>query len=88
MTIRPNKSIEDARAPALAETILTMVERVEADERRIGVLSTGEALAVALVLDRKDMLEVRNGGYTMLEAVERLGADWFRAALIVQRART
>ena len=60
----------------IAETILAMVERVEADERHIGVLSTGEALSVALVLDRKDLLDVRNGGYTMLEAVERVGADW------------
>jgi hypothetical protein len=35
-----------------------------------------------LVLDRKDLL----GDYTMLEAVERLGEEWFRAALTVQRS--
>lgn len=70
-----------------AERILAMVDRVEDNPESIGVLSTGEALAVALVLDRKDMLDIRNGGYTMLEAVERLGEDWFRAALIVQRTR-
>src|SRR6266852_665670 len=56
----------------IAQTIHNMVERVEADEKRIGVLSTGETLAVALVLDRKDLLD----GYTMLEAVERLGTEW------------
>jgi hypothetical protein len=67
-----------------ADRILYMVEAVHADERRIGVLSTGEQLAVALVLDRPDLFP--HGGYTMLEAVERLGAEWFRAALAVQRA--
>jgi hypothetical protein len=44
------------------------------------MLSVGERLAVALVLDRKDLL----GDFTMLEAVERLGA-WYWPALEVQR---
>jgi len=61
-----------------------MVERVQADDSQIGVLSTGERLAVALVLDQKDWLE--RWRYTMLEAVERLGEEWFRAALAVQRS--
>lgn len=61
-----------------------MVDAVEQDEASIGVLSTGEAIAVALVLDRKDMLPV---GYSMLESVERLGPEWFRASLQVQRSR-
>jgi hypothetical protein len=65
-----------------AQTILRLVERVQEDENRIGVLSTGERLAVALVLDRKDLL----GGYTMLEAVNRLGDDWLRASIAVQRS--
>jgi hypothetical protein len=65
-----------------AETILALVERVQADENSIGVLSTGETLAVALVLDRKDLL----GSYTMLEAVNRLGDEWLRASIAVQRA--
>jgi hypothetical protein len=56
---------------------------VEKDEARIGVFSTGERIAVALVLNRVDLLE----GYTVLEAVERLGPEWTRAALAVQRAR-
>jgi CubicO group peptidase (beta-lactamase class C family) len=68
-----------------AERILKLVDAVRADERRIGVFSTGESLAVALVLDRPDLFQQGNG-YTMLEAVERLGTEWFRAALLVQRA--
>ncbi len=55
---------------------------VEADESRFGVLSTGERIAVALVLDRPDL--VRWWG-TMLDAVDRLGPEWTRAALRVQR---
>jgi hypothetical protein len=69
-----------------AEVILKMVEAVAADENCFGVFSTGEKLAVALVMDRKDLLAEVNGGYTMLEAVERLGAEWLRAAIIVQKA--
>jgi hypothetical protein len=55
---------------------------VVADESLFGVLSTGERIVVALVLDRPDL--VRWWG-TMLEAVHRLGPDWTRAALRVQR---
>lgn len=67
------------------ESVITdMVERVVKDERQIGVLSTGETLAVALVLDRKDLLT----GYTMLEAANRLGPQWLEAALWVQRNRS
>ena len=69
-----------------AERILKMVEHVRRDESAIGVFSTGEKIAVALVLDRKDLLDDVNGGYTMLEAIERLGTEWTRAALIVQRS--
>ena len=67
-----------------AETIQKLVENVQEDEKRIGVLSTGEQLAVALVLDRKDLLEAFQ--YTMLEAVNRLGLEWMNAAIEVQRA--
>jgi hypothetical protein len=38
------------------------------------VFSTGERIAVALVLDRSELFPL--GGYTMLEAIERLGPDW------------
>lgn len=53
---------------------------------KFGVLSTGEFLAVALVLDREDLLKASRGDYTMLEAADRLGNDWFDAALRVQRS--
>jgi hypothetical protein len=65
--------------------IARMVDAAEKDEAAIGVFSTGEQIAVALVLDRQDLLP--HGGYTMLEAVERIGPEWLRAALQVQRAR-
>ena len=71
-----------------AETIMRLAETVARDENRFGVFSTGEKIAVALVLDRRDLLAEVNGGYTMLEAVERLGPEWTRAALQVQRARS
>lgn len=48
-----------------------------------GVLSTGEQLAAALVLNRPDWLARMN--YTLAEAIERVGADWL--ALIPQAAR-
>jgi len=59
------------------DVILRLVQNVQKDEASIGVLSTGEQLAVALVLDRKDLLD--KFGYTML------GQDWLKAALKVQR---
>lgn len=39
-----------------------------------GVLSTGEKLAVALVLNRADWLA--SVKYTMAEAIDRVGAQW------------
>ncbi len=48
-----------------------------------GVLSTGEKLAAALVLNRPDWLARMN--YTLAEAMERVGAGWL--ALIPQAAR-
>jgi hypothetical protein len=65
--------------------IAAMVALVEEDQKRIRVFSTGEQIAIALVLDRTELLP--HGSYTMLEAVERLGPDWTRAALSVQRRR-
>lgn len=38
------------------------------------VQSTGEKLAVAVVLNRFDWLQ--STGYTMAEAIERIGAEW------------
>lgn len=71
--------------PALVERILRMADAVEADPPHIGVFSTGERIAVALVLDRQDLLTKYWG--SILESVERLGEDWFKAALMAQRMR-
>jgi len=64
------------------EHIRAKVRMVTTDARSFGVLSTGERIAVALVLDRYDLLDFWG---SMLEAVERLGVEWTRAALRVQR---
>jgi hypothetical protein len=66
--------------------IRRLVTAVQANEDRFGVFSTGEKLAIALVLDRKDLLAEVHGGYSMLEAVNRLGPEWTEAALTVQRS--
>jgi len=47
------------------------------------VQSTGEKVAVALVLNRADWLAAI--GYTLAEAIERSGAEW--VAVIPQIAR-
>ena len=74
--------MKETSASVLEGHIRTMVQMVVADESFFGVFSTGERIAVALVLDRPDL--VRWWG-TMLEAVDRLGPEWTRAALRVQR---
>ena len=56
---------------------------VVTDERSFGVLSTGERIAVAMVLDRYDLVQRAWG--TMIEAAHRLGPQWIEAALRVQR---
>jgi hypothetical protein len=62
--------------------IRAKVRMVVSDESLWGVLSTGERVAVAFVLDRPDLLAFWG---TMLESVERLGPEWTQAALRVQR---
>jgi hypothetical protein len=69
-------------SPAEAQ-IRAKVRVVVADETRFGVLSCGERIAVALVLDRYDLIQCAWG--SIAEAVHRLGEDWTRAALRVQR---
>jgi hypothetical protein len=66
-----------------AKQIRAKVKMVAADETTFGVLSTGERIAVALVLDRYDLL-LRAWG-PVLESVDRLGPVWTDAALLVQR---
>lgn len=49
-----------------------------------GVLSTGEQLAAALVLNRADWLaEI---GYTIPEAIDRIGPEWSALLIEAQRA--
>lgn len=68
---------------AVEVQIRAKVRMVLADEGAFAVLPTGERIAVALVLDRYDLLRSTWG--TMLEAVDRLGPQWTEAALRVQR---
>ena len=63
--------------------IRAKVRMVVADTALFGVLSSGERIAVALVLDRYDLLQRAWG--SMAESVHRLGAEWTAAALRVQR---
>jgi hypothetical protein len=69
----------DRKIEALIRTKVCMVDY---DESRFGLLSTGERIAVALVLDRPDLLKFWGN---MLDAVDRLGPEWTRAALRVRR---
>ncbi|MHB2268117.1 hypothetical protein [Pseudaminobacter salicylatoxidans] len=55
----------------------------DAKHGEFGVLSTGEKLAVALVLNRPDWLAGMH--YTLAEAIERVGPKWL--ALIPEAAR-
>jgi hypothetical protein len=68
---------------AAAEQIRAKVKMVVADETTFGVLSTGERIAVALVLERYDLLQRVWG--PVLESIDRLGPVWTDAALRVQR---
>ena len=64
--------------------IRAKVRMVAADEALFGVLSSGERIAVALVLDRYDLLQRAWGA--ILESVHRLGPEWTVAALRVRRS--
>lgn len=51
-----------------------------------GVLSTGERLYVALAANRPDLLAA--DGYTVAQALGRLGDDWTRALVVRWQHRT
>lgn len=68
---------------AAARQIRDKVLMVVNDVTQFGVLSTGERIAVAIVLNRHDLLDEAWG--TILESVHRLGRQWTEAALYVQR---
>ena len=61
----------------LIERLNRMADACAANPGHRSVLSTGERLAVALILDRSDWLA--EWQYTMLQAIERVGADWMTA---------
>lgn len=67
----------------LKKRIKTLVRSLSSqDGRNFGLMSTGEKIAIALVLDRPDLIAHYG---TALEAVDRLGPEWTHAALEVQK---
>jgi hypothetical protein len=60
----------------LRARLVELARSVDADPANIGVLSTGEACAVALLLGRLDLL---NDYKHPLDALERLGPEWEKA---------
>lgn len=69
----------------VADRIAELVQSVERHPRRIGLLSTGEAIAVAMVLNDARLLP--EGYTTWAEAALRLGREWLQAAVTAQRDR-
>lgn len=61
----------------------TAIRLVKQARMAYGVLSTGERLAVALVLNRPDWLQEES--WTLLDAVSRVGDTWLSAAILVHR---
>lgn len=57
-----------------AHTLAAVVASARRATAGDGTLSTGERLVAALVLDRPDWLQT--AGYTLAEAIERVGPDW------------
>jgi hypothetical protein len=72
---------------ALDRRIAAMVARVEHDEREIGVLSTGEQIAVAVVLDRRDLVPPPYHD-SWQDALDRLGEEWLAACRRVAAQRS
>ncbi len=63
----------------MADEIANVVSMIEADEGNIGMLSTGEAIAAALLFNRMDWLPP---GYEHpLDAIDRLGSKWMRMVM-------
>lgn len=54
-----------------ADRLIRMANAVEASPDYFGVLSSGERLAVAILLNRPDW--IAQDGYTLAEALRRLG---------------
>lgn len=56
---------------------IVRMARTDIEVGSLGPWSTGEKLAVCLVLNRGDWLT--RMGFTMLEAIDRVGPDWMAA---------
>jgi hypothetical protein len=72
----------DVLASDRMRRLIRMVAAVARHEEAYGVLSAGEKIAVALVLDRHDLLADEH--CTMLQAINRLEAGWLEAAQEVE----
>lgn len=73
---------QQQRSYDLGAALRSKCRAVEADDGIIGVYSTGEVCAVALIMNRMDLLPQ---GYTALHAVDRIGENWFAMCLSIQR---
>ena len=62
---------------SLRGRLVELARSVEADPASIGVLSTGEACAVALLLGRLDLLD--SDFRHPLDVLDRLGPEWEKA---------
>ncbi len=63
--------------------LIDLARSTDADPASIGVLSTGEACAVALLLDRLDLLD---GDSHPLDVLDRLGPEWEHAVRDLHRS--
>lgn len=68
----------------IAQRIASMCRMVERDPKQIGVFSTGERIAVALVLSRTEFLPAAFD--ELLPAIDRVGEDWLAACHRVYKA--
>jgi hypothetical protein len=65
--------------PALVQRVVQLARAVEADPAHVGVLSSGERCAVALLHGKTEYLP---SGYTnMLDAINRLETTWVEACI-------
>jgi len=67
----------------LRARVVDLARSVDADPASVGVLSTGEACAVALLLGRLDLLDDYKHP---LDALERLGPEWEKAVRDLHRS--
>lgn len=64
------------------QRIISLAKYVDADPSKVGVLSTGEAIAMALLFNKMEWLPE---GYTdPLDAINRLGDRWLAAVRVVR----